>query len=762
MLRSKITFLWIIGLVLFLSSSKAVAQNTIRGQVISNETEEPLIGATLQSGQIYTVTDINGDYVLDGINVSDTIKTSYVGYVTKYDVLSTVEVAEGTKMVSLTPSDNLLQTATVTSGKYDKALGEITVSMEVLKPQLLEEVNATSLDQVLEKVPGVTIIDGQPNIRGGSGYSYGAGSRVLLLVDDIPALQSDAGFPNWDDIPIELSNQIEVLKGASSALFGSSAMNGIINLRTDYAKSEPETKIASFVTVYDAPQDAGKKWWNTDTDTIPLDIGTYVTHKQKFGKLDVVGSVYIRNHQKWNKDSYDIYQRAALGLRYRLDKKWTIGLNGNFRNGKNSSFFYWQNSDSLALTGNSGSFAKSESVRYYIDPYVQYADEKGNKHKLQGRYYDVKNNVQNNQSNFSSLAYGEYQYQRRFLKSELVLTAGLVVSYTRSKAELFSNSEFTSNNIAVYGQVDKKFFDKLNVSLGLRYERNQINAPDSIPINDVMMSAGVDQEAKPVFRLGANYQLGAYTYLRASFGQGYRFPTIAEKYISTQVGFAISPNLDLQSESGWSAELGIKQGLRINEFKALLDFAVFQTEYKDMMEFTFSNVIAIGFQSQNVGNTIVRGFDLNLAGGGKIFDKLPINALIGYTYIDPKFKTFGEAEMNTSSSPRNILKYRYQHTGKLDLATDTEKFNIGIAGFYYSQMEAIDRLFAFFIPGLEDYRAANNQPFSIWNVRISYPVWPKIKASLHINNMLNKEYTLRPGLIEAPRHVILRVDYDLQ
>jgi Outer membrane receptor for ferrienterochelin and colicins len=63
---------------------------------------------------------------------------------------------------------------------------------------------------------------------------------VLLLLDDIPVLQPDAGTPNWDDLPVENIAQIEVIKGAASALYGSSAMNGIVNVRTAYAGSEPE------------------------------------------------------------------------------------------------------------------------------------------------------------------------------------------------------------------------------------------------------------------------------------------------------------------------------------------------------------------------------------------------------------------------------------------------------------------------------------------------------------------------------------------
>lgn len=741
----------------FLDES-AYAQFQVSGNVFDANTGEPLIGVTVRSAESATISDINGYYLIEGITLESVIDYSYVGYDPARITGTTASEQSEIVNVKLVPSENLLQTATVTSGKYEKPLGEITVSMELLKPDLLEAVNATNLDGVLEKVPGVTVIDGQANIRGGAGYSFGAGSRVLVLIDDIPALQSDSGTANWDDVPIELTNQIEVIKGASSALFGSSAMNGIINLRTDFAKEESETKVATFYTLYDTPSDARKKWWGPNTDTLPSDMGAYITHKQRFGKLDFVGSIYLRNHKRWNRNTFETYGRGAWGLRYRLNKKWSLGINGSLRDGSNGSFFFWQNADSLALTGSAATITRSESTRLIIDPFVQYLDDKGNKHKLLSRYYNVRNNVINNQSNFSSLLYGEYQYQKRFFDADLVLTTGLVGTLTQSEAELFSNESFDSNNLAVYLQAEKKFFDKLNISVGARYERNQINAPDSIPINNELMEAGSDTEARPVFRLGANYQLADNTYLRASFGQGYRFPTIAEKYISTSAGFAISPNLDLKSERGWSAEIGIKQGIKINQFKGLIDIALFQTEYRDMLEFTFSNVLAIGFQSQNIGNTIIRGLDVSIAGGGPIFSKLPVKGLIAYTYLDPRFQDFGELEKAGSSSEENILKYRYQHTAKLDIETDFSKFNIGVAGFYYSNLEAIDRLFSFFITGLQDYRAENDSPFSIWNVRLSYTFKEKYKVSAHANNLFNKEYTLRPALIEAPRHFTLRLD----
>ena len=96
--------------------------------------------------------------------------------------------------------------------------------------------NTTDIQTAMEQVPGVNITDGQANIRGGSGWSYGAGSRVLVMVDDMPLISGDAGQVQWKLIATENINQVEVIKGASSALYGSSALNGVINIRTAFPK----------------------------------------------------------------------------------------------------------------------------------------------------------------------------------------------------------------------------------------------------------------------------------------------------------------------------------------------------------------------------------------------------------------------------------------------------------------------------------------------------------------------------------------------
>ena len=76
------------------------------------------------------------------------------------------------------------------------------------------------------------MIQYQVNIRGSSGYSRGTGTRVLLLFDGMPFLTGDAGEIIWEAIPVWQIDRVEIVKGAGSALYGSNAIGGVINVIT--------------------------------------------------------------------------------------------------------------------------------------------------------------------------------------------------------------------------------------------------------------------------------------------------------------------------------------------------------------------------------------------------------------------------------------------------------------------------------------------------------------------------------------------------
>lgn len=757
----------IISSLIIISSSFLTAQHaSLEGIITDLESGEPLIGATIKSGDKGVVSDINGFYTISFPEGKYTFNISFIGYET---IIETVDLKSGEAYrldIQLSDQTTMLQTATVTSGKFEKPLGEVTISMEVLKPRLIESMNATAVDDALQKIPGVAIIDGQANIRGGSGWSYASGSRVLILIDDIPALQADAGRPNWNDYPVENTEQIEIIKGAASALYGSSAMNGIINIRTAYAKSKPETKISTFFTSYLDPKDKDQIWY----DDQPLKTGVSFSHQQKVNKFDLVFSGFGLYEDEFREKSFARYGRLSAKVRYRIKDNLSVGVNTSFNKTDNRSFFYWKGWKEDALRGDETAFTTENANRLNIDPFVNYFDDKGNRHKFNSRIYIIDNNNSGGNSNQSQLFYGEYQYQKRLDDIDLVATAGIVGITSGVQADIYGDTTYTSSNIAGYLQFDKKLFDKLNLSVGARYERNILNSPEVV--GTVTIPDGKSVESKPVFRFGLNYQVHKATFLRASWGQGYRYPTIAEKFVATTAGSVrVVPNPLLESETGWTTEIGIKQGVKVNNWSGYLDVAAFWSEYDNMMEYTF-DFSQFGFQSQNVGGTVIKGIDFSIAGEGK-FNEVTLYLLGGYTYIDPKFKQYdplgdditqvadteGKANARGSSADYNILKYRNKHTAKMDIEVKYQSLSVGISGLYVSHMEAIDNIFEQTIPGLKQNRIDDTNGSKVFDFRVAYEFNNHMKFAFLLNNILNETYTLRPAFMEAPRNVTVRFDY---
>jgi iron complex outermembrane receptor protein len=693
------------------------------------------------------------------------------------------------------------QQVDVKVGKFDKPIQEQTVTMLVLKPEMIENKNTRSIESALDQTPGLNILDGEPQIRGGSGFTFGVGSKVSVIVDDMPMLSGDAGRPEWGFIPVENISQIEVIKGAASVLSGSSALSGSVHIRTAYPTSKPLTKINVYSGFYSVPNSPNSKWWNQ----YPGINGLNFLHSKMYGNLDlVVGGNLNMDHGYIGPPITDslvatvfpdtlsnftekelISKRARLNfnLRYRSQKikGLNYGLNGNFMAMHTNMPLAWLNDSSGLYRAYPGAIFMQDQLIFNVDPFVNFFTQANGKHYLRTRILHVDNKMSANQSNRASTYYGDYMFQKSYpnLKN-LDFIGGLTGTFTNSFANIYVGSGSPNNqllNLSAYTQLETKFNSSLNVSAGGRLEYFQLN--DTITA------------LKPIFRAGASLKIYQETYIRASYGQGYRFPTITERFIKTGVGsFGVFPNPNLKPESSWNAEIGIKQGLKLGGVMGYLDIAGFWQEYQNTIEYMFgiwkpftspeTMSSGAGFMFLNTGKSQVLGIDASFAGQANFSKKSSVTFLLGYNYIVPTTLTpnyeYAQDSVGrvfsyntTSLDPKQrVLKYRFLHNVKLDAEFSyNKKFSFGMSGKYFSKIVNMDAIIEDFeettidVDILQDLRYMdyyNAHRFGNWifDCRISYNLTEIHKFALIGSNILNRSYSLRPLKIEAPRTIMIQ------
>jgi len=780
--------------------SQAQINGILSGRVTDKATSESLIGVNIfqkKDMTVGTVTDFNGYYSLSLKPGSYTFTVSYTGMKSKTIEILIEDGKTKQLNIELEPFSTEFDEIIVRAGKFDKAIENQTVSIEIMSPRLIEARNTESVETILDMIPGLTILDEEPQIRGGSGFTFGVGSKVAVFIDNLPVTAGDAGKTNWSLIPVENIKQIEVVKGAASVLSGASALSGAIYIRTNYPGIQPETKIKLYGGLFSAPRSPAEKWWSGPN----YNSGASFLHSQQLnkGKTDlVVGGLFsasssyigapvpgphvMDTNNITDNDMANRKARINFNLRHRSEKisGLNFGLNGNIMYNKSSTVFAWLDDTTNFYRAYPGAVLLSENTTFYLDPYINFYSGMGFKHEFTNRIMYSNNQANNDQSTKSLFIYNNYQFSKSFKNlGNLDFIIGASSQYTDSYAKMYEASGSPSNNLwntSVFMELEKKVGNILNFSAGIRFENYSIN--DSI------------KDSKPIFRLGSSLKLGQETYLRASIGQGYRFPTITERYIKTTVGsFGVFNNPDLIAETSWNSEIGLKQGFKFAKYYGYIDIALFYQEYNNTIEYLFGfwdstyTFATAGFKFVNTGNSKVTGVDISMTGQIKVNEKFSINTLFGYNYVlpvtlDPEYvfaKDFNPSGAkdfsyeSTSVNPdRNILKYRFLHTVKADLEFNYNGFSMGVSLKYFSKIENLDKaIFDFEDATLatggstqailyRKYYENHNNGNLIIDGRISYEIGLRQKVSVISTNILNRMYSLRPLKAEEMINITLQ------
>ena len=711
----------------------------VKGIVTDSKTHEPLSGVYVLYGKnLGTISDENGKFLFKTDLEKLTITFQFIGYESLTKELHIISDSTFEMEIALEMKIREIDQIVVSANRTEQKVAELTVSMDIIKSSFLSDNHITDPQEIINKTPGIEVMDGQASIRGGSGFSYGAGSRVLALIDGLPMVSADAGNIKWQFLPLENLSQIEIIKGASSVLYGSSAMNGVINFRTADATNTPVKQFFIETGIFDKPENKDRVWWNTPR--IFSDVS--FSHLQKYGKTDFGISGNVLVDEGYRKLNGEKLVRLSLKLKHfnRKVDGLTYGLNLNSGYTVKKDFVLWEDAGSGALKQSPSTAVEFHGTFVTIDPFISLAKTGRYRHDLRTRVQSSINRLPESEQNNSDAisVYSEYQLWYRFYEF-LDLTAGVCENYSKVNSNFFG--DHNSLNIAGFTQFEIRPLPRLKGVAGIRIENNSID--------------GINDKIIPVFRAGLNWQVADFTFLRASFGQGYRYPSIAEKFAATTLGsIKIIENPGILSESGWSSELGIKQGLSFGKITGQADLSLFYMRNSNLIEYMFAvHNEGIGFKATNREESRVYGSELEFLLSGS-FGKITTTISGGYTFTYPV-----EVNPNTRENTDTYLKYRRKHSGKISLITTWKKFDSGLNLYLKSKILNIDDVFLTnpILIGFDEYWPEHNTGYGLLDGSLGYRINGKLNVSLAVKNITNKEYMGRPGDIQPQRNFSLRL-----
>lgn len=711
---------------LTLTSISFAQTGSVIGKIV-NEDSEPVVGANvIVSGTSFgSATDLEGLFKIKDVPFgSYTIEVSYIGY--RKTISDVFRLNESEYEVTLVLIEEAIETGQVivTAGKYRQRVEDLPVSAIVVSTSILSKKNFTSLDDALRYVPGVNMTLEQVSIRGSSGYSKGAGTRVLVAQDGIPLYTGDTGEIIWEQVPITDIERIEIIKGPASSLYGSTAIGGVINIITKKAVKKPLTYFKSFVGAYDKP--SYDEWdWFDDYRTF---YGVELSHSNSAGKFGYSFSV-----KKLMDDSYrkDDFNRRIIGytkLSYQFTEDNSLSISANYIDMNRGNFLYWKDSQNALIQNESDQFKTVESKRLFLSGIYSHKFNETVTAELKSSYYNSKFDGYGLETTSSKAVLFRNELLTNFTLSEKFrLVAGTEISTATVESNMFSNPDFFT--AAGYFQAEYRGIKNLIATFGMRYDYIKL---------DTLLGANAFTP-----KIGVNYKLFKDVTLRASAGAGFRAPTPAEVFTTTDVGMGVTviENPDLEAETSISFEVGARY---IPTESLNFDIALFHTEYDNFIEATLQPSGDIQFL--NITEAKIQGVEL-------VSEYEPVENLIkltaGYTYLWAR-------DINLNKA----MKYRPRHLLYLSSEYNPNPFEFRADFRYWSRVEEIDDLLTQppinLVPDGE-----LRVPVYVFDVSIGYNFFlfkAPLKVYFNAKNLFNYYYVEFIGNLAPIRNISLSLE----
>lgn len=724
--------LWILSIILIYSTAIIAQKKTdanIFGHVVNKKTKEhiPYITVAIKGTTIGTSTDGTGHYYLKNMPVQKlTIIVSGIGFKPREEevVLATGKTLE--LNFEIEEDQIMLENVVVSANRNETNRKEAPSIVNIISPQIFENTNSVCLAQGLNFQPGLRVETNCQNCGFQQVRINGLdGPYSQILIDSRPIFSALAGVYGIEQIPANMIERVEVVRGGGSAIFGSNAIAGTINIIT----KEPTRNSATLSNT------------TTFMDSKKADINTslnasIVSDNNKLGVM-IFGSTRQRSPLDYDNDGF-----TEIG---KIDVK-NIGFRG---------FYKTSNYSKLTVEyHNLGEFRRGGNHLELPPHFADITEQVEHNINTGGVKYDLFSKNQKHRINIFSSAqkidrksyYGAQKNPNAYGSSnDETWMAGMQYSFSMDTllfmpAQLTMGAEYSSNQIVDkmlgYGRVIEQAVNTKSAFLQNEWKNKKIS---------LLVGGRFDKHnliKNPIISPRANirYSPSDFVSMRASYSSGFRAPQAFDEdlHISAMGGnvvlITIAPNLETEKSKSYSASADFYKTLKNVQLNFLVEG--FYT--------TLDNVFILQEIGADIqGNTIlerrngsgatVKGVNLE----GKVIPTERIQIQFGATFQKSEYKDVQQWSNSLTLAPQKKMFRSPNNYGYLTATYEAIKdLKIALSATYTGSM--LVQHFAGYT--LEDLEKKTPDFFDL-NIKLSYDFKLNGSAKMQINggvqNILN-------------------------
>lgn len=656
--------------MLLLLSISAFGQNkfTLSGKVLDRNSQ-PLSGASVYINGTNTgsSTDRNGQFELKGVSAGEQeLRVSFTGF-KKYRSSIQISGNRSNLRITMTPTTGTLGEIVITGTGTPHHIKTAPVPTELYNKQDIERIAAPDLKGLLGALS--PSVDFSPNAMGQNLQINGLSNDFVTILVDGKRMSGDIGG-NIDLSRINMANveRIEVVKGASSSLYGSDAIGGVINIITKKSKQKISFINNSYVSNY-----------NTINQDNTLSLN--------FGKLSSKTHFSLQQTDGWQNSPYELEDDSLVATPAMTQNEFktlsfdqSLGLNITEKLSASASVSVYKK-DNINLPelykynylyedlsydfGMQYLFNTTDrlTIDYHSDRFT-YSYQYNQEYKT----YPEDTIVEQNQQIRDDV---NLKYIKRFSRTNTMTLGAEYVGEEYISEGRVEGGEASTYTVALYGQDELTLFEDLNVVAGARMVYNEEFGTEVTP------------------KISLLYKLNDFNF-RGTYSRGFKSPTLKEFYYRYQKGSSLYlGNADLKAQTSNYYNVGVDYntsfiGINVsaysNQVDNLIGYVTVETSAADAAE-----GVSKTKQQSNIEEAKTQGVDVMM----KAFLPLGFSVGAGYSYVDARNLTndvrleyVAKNHLNANLSYRHSWE-KYDLNAMLLLNAQDEKFFLdGMAPAY--------------------------------------------------------------------------------